>query len=89
MKSMHDAQPRDTPNSYATTEPGGKITRTVPAQLQVNDIVHFNVDDSKEALVPLLELALVEDLDGNHRGILDRAGKESDKTVRDIENGIR
>lgn len=42
----------------------------MPSQLQVQHIAHTNVDDSKETLIALLELALVEDLDGNNRGIL-------------------
>lgn len=42
----------------------------MPSQLQVQHVAHTNVDDSKETLIALLELALVEDLDGNNRGIL-------------------
>ena len=44
------------------------------SQLQVNHIADFDVDDAKEALVPFLEFALVEDLDGNHRTVLDGTG---------------
>ena len=45
------------------------------SQLQVNHIADFDVDDAKEALVPFLEFALVEDLDGNHRTVLDGTGR--------------
>lgn len=40
-------------------------------QLQVDYIANFHVDHTKESLIPLLELALVEDLDGNYRVVLD------------------
>lgn len=43
-------------------------------QLEVNHIRDTNVDHTQEALVPFLELALVEDLDGNDRGIFHEAG---------------
>ena len=45
----------------------------MPAQLQVKHIADTNIDHTEEALIPLLELALVENLDGDHRGILDGA----------------
>lgn len=35
-------------------------------QLQVERIGNSDVHDSKETLIPSLELALVEDLDRNH-----------------------
>lgn len=42
-------------------------------QLKVNDIRDTNVDHTQEALVPLLELALVKDLDGNDGRIFHEA----------------
>ena len=44
-------------------------------KLEVEDIPHANVDDTQEALVPTLELALVEYLDGNDRVFLHGAGR--------------
>jgi len=38
-------------------------------QLEVNHIGDTNVDHAQEALIPLLELALVKDLNGNDRGV--------------------
>ena len=52
----------------------------MPSELQIQDIADADIDNSKKTLVPLLELALVENLDSNHRRILDRAGKKSYKT---------
>ena len=49
-------------------------------QVEVEDVGNTDIDNAEEALVTFLELALVEDLDGNHRRILDRAGKESNRT---------
>ena len=39
----------------------------MPAQLQVKHIADTNIDDSEETLIPLLELPLVKDLDGDDR----------------------
>lgn len=39
------------------------------AQLEVNNFANANINDSQEALVAALELALVENLDGHNRGI--------------------
>ena len=47
------------------------IGRTMTTQVEVDNIADTNIDDTKEALVPLLELPLVKDLDCNHRGVLD------------------
>ena len=46
---------------------------TMATKLEVEDIPHANVDDTQEALVPTLELALVEDLDSDNRRLLDHA----------------
>lgn len=46
-------------------------------QLQVNDIANFDVHHSKETLIPLLELALVKDLDCDDRVVLDSTGTQS------------
>ena len=35
------------------------------SELEVEDVADTDVDDAEEALVPPLELALVEDLDGD------------------------
>lgn len=48
---------------------GGLLT--VATQVQVEDICNTDVDDAEEALVPFLELALVEDLDGDDGRVLD------------------
>ena len=40
-------------------------------KLEVDDIADFDVDDAEETLIALLELALVEDLDSDHRRLLD------------------
>ena len=50
------------------------LERTVPSEFQVEHVADPDVDYTEEALVPLLELALVEDLDGNDRGIFHEAG---------------
>ena len=39
-------------------------------KLEVDDIADFDVDDAEETLIALLELALVEDLDGDDRRLL-------------------
>ena len=41
-------------------------------ELQVEVVADANVHYTEEALVPLLELPLVEDLNSNDRGFLDR-----------------
>lgn len=41
-------------------------------ELQVEVVTDANVNYPEEALVPLLELPLVEDLDSNDRRFLDR-----------------
>lgn len=43
------------------------------AQFEVNDLANSDIDDTEEALVAALELALVKDLDGHHRRVLDGA----------------
>ena len=43
------------------------------SKLQVDDIADFDVDDAEETLIPLLELALVEDLHRNDGRFLDGA----------------
>ena len=43
----------------------------MPTELQIQDIADTDIDDSEEALVPSLELALVEDLHGDDGGVLD------------------
>lgn len=45
--------------------------RTMSSSVEVEHIGHLDVDDPEEALVAFLELALVEDLDGNDRRVLD------------------
>lgn len=55
------------------TAPNIAKTRTMASELQVDDIADFNVDDTQETLIPLLELALVENLDSNHGALLHRA----------------
>lgn len=52
--------------------------RTVTSHLQIDDIGDTNVDNAQEALIPLLELALVEDLYRNDG----RVFHGSAKTVR-------
>lgn len=58
-----------------------KKRRTMATELKVDHIADFDVDDTEEALVALLELALVEDLDRNDRVLLD-----STKTMLDKRN---
>jgi hypothetical protein len=41
-----------------------KRERTITTHVQVNDIANADVDDAQEALVLLLELLLIKDLDG-------------------------
>lgn len=44
---------------------------TLAAQLEVNDLRNGHIDDTEEALITLLELFLVEDLNGQDGAILD------------------
>jgi hypothetical protein len=45
------------------------------AQFQVNHIANPYIDYPKEALISLFELALIENLHSNYRGILDSSRK--------------
>ena len=45
-------------------------------EFQVKHVADAHIDDPKKALVALLELALVEYLDGNDRGLLDGAEEQ-------------
>jgi hypothetical protein len=47
------------------------------AEVDVEHVRDANVDDTEEALVTALELALVKDLDGDHGRVLDRAADGS------------
>ena len=47
--------------------------RTVTTKLEIEHIADPDIDNSKESLVPSLELALVKDLDSYHRRVLDGA----------------
>jgi hypothetical protein len=56
----------------------GGVERDVPtvaARVQVNDGPDADVDDAEEALVLLLELLLVEDLDREHALLVDLPGR--------------
>ena len=53
-------------------------------KLEVDDIADFDVDDAEETLIALLELALVEDLDCNHGGVLDSTRKGQKGTLRTL-----
>ncbi len=44
------------------------------AELQIQIAAHLYVDYTQKALIPSLELALIEDLNGNDGGILDHTG---------------
>ena len=57
----------------------------MPSQLQINHIADFDVHHSEEALVPLLEFALVEDLDCNHGGVLDSTRKGQKGELRTLQ----
>ena len=48
----------------------------MPSEFQVEHVADPDVDYTEEALVPLLELALVEDLDCDHRVLLHRATRQ-------------
>ena len=48
------------------------------AELKIQHIADTNVDDAKESLVPLLEFALVEDLNGDNRVVLHGADVPSE-----------
>lgn len=50
---------------------GALAVLTLAAQLQIDHICDTDVNDAQEALVPLLELLLVEDLHRNDRGVGD------------------
>ena len=54
-------------------------------QLKVNHIRDTDVDHTQEALVPFLELALVEDLDCNHGGVLDSTRKRQKGELRTLQ----
>ena len=43
------------------------------AQFEVNDLADSDIDDTEEALITTLELALIKDLDGYDRRVLDGA----------------
>lgn len=47
---------------------------TVTAQFQINDICDSDVHNAEEPLITLLEFALVKNLDGDDRRVLDIAG---------------
>jgi hypothetical protein len=48
----------------------------MPAKLKVQHVAHTDVDDAEKPLIPPLELALIEYLDCNDRGIIwDGAGR--------------
>ena len=57
----------------------------MPAQLQVKHIADTNIDDSEETLIPLLELALVEDLHRNDgvllHGTIDNSAQHHGGTI--------
>lgn len=49
---------------------GATCARTMPAELQIEDVANADIHDTEETLVALLEFALVKDLDGNDRRFL-------------------
>lgn len=50
---------------------------TMTTKNEVEYVGHFNIDNAEETLILLLEFALVEDLHGDHRRILDRPARSS------------
>ena len=57
----------------------------MPTELQIQNIADTNIDDSEEALVPSLELALVEDLHRNDGvllyGAVDSSAQYHESTI--------
>jgi len=52
---------------------GGKLEgHTMTTKLKIQMISYLNIDDTQEALISPLELALIEDLYRNNGRILDR-----------------
>jgi hypothetical protein len=54
---------------------------TVATQLKVHNIAHADVDDAEKALITPLELALVEDLDGDDGGFFDISATKDNQLV--------
>jgi hypothetical protein len=48
-----------------------KQMHTVPTKLEIDGVAGSDVDDTQKALVPSLELALIENLDGDDGGLGD------------------
>ena len=76
----------------ASTDWKDVVRRTVTAQFQINDICDSDVHNAEEPLITLLEFALVKNLDGDDRRVLDIAGMwKEGKTMRmnEFEGGWR
>lgn len=66
----------------------GRTQLTIRFGEQLDGVTDANVDDAEEALVLLLELALVKDLDGEYAVLVDTAGEMSQQG-RERSNGPR
>lgn len=50
--------------------------RTMSTKLEIDNFGYTDINHAQKALIASLELALVKDLDGDHRGVLDGATQQ-------------
>ena len=61
--------------------------RTVSSAVEVKDVRDLDVADAQEALVALLELSLVKDLDRDDGRVLDLAASAASSKGATMQNG--